>query len=79
MAIVAERDLHLAPDPEKVEAGDTNVSIGNYAGVLQALGLLEGLSQITNISNDSVGQVLASADLPKHIHLKQPAGSSRDG
>ena len=63
----------------KVEAGDTNVSIGIYAGVLQALGLLDGLSQIADISNDSVGQALASAELPKHVHLKRPAGSSRDG
>jgi len=46
---------------------------------LQALGLLDGLSQVAHISNDSVGQALASADLPKHIHLKRPSGSSRDG
>ena len=64
---------------QKVESGDTNVSIGIYAGVLQALRLLAGLSQVADISNDSVGQALASADLPKHVHLKRPAGSSRDG
>ena len=43
------------------------------------LGLLEGLGQVADISNDSVGQALASADLPKHIHLKRPTRSSRDG
>ena len=64
---------------QRVEAGDTNVSIGIYAGVLQALGLLDGLSRVADISNDSVGQALASADLPKHIHLKRLSGSSRDG
>ncbi len=31
------------------------------------------------IGNDSVGQALASAALPKHAHLKRPAGSPRDG
>lgn len=79
MAIVAERAFTSRSTLQKVEAGDTNVSIGIYAGVLQALGLLDGLSQIADISNDSVGQALASADLPKHIHLKRSAGSSRDG
>jgi hypothetical protein len=38
-----------------------------------------GLSQIADISNDLVEQVLASAALPKHVHLKRPAGTSRDG
>lgn len=28
---------------QRVEGGDTNVSIGIYAGALQALGLLDGL------------------------------------
>lgn len=79
MAIVAERAFTSRSTLQKVEAGDTNVSIGIYAGVLQALGLLEGLAQVADIANDSVGQALASAELPKHIHLKRPPGSSRDG
>lgn len=79
MAVVAERAFTSRSTLQKVEAGDANVSIGIYASVLQALGLLEGLSQIADIGNDSVGQALASADLPKHVHLKRPAGSSRDG
>ena len=79
MAVVAERAFTSRTTLQKVEAGDTNVSIGIYAGILQALGLLEGLGQVADISNDSVGQALASADLPKHIHLKRPTRSSRDG
>ena len=79
MAVVAERAFTSRSTLQKVEAGDTSVSIGIYAGVLQALGLLGGLSQIADISNDSVGQALASAQLPKHAHLKRVAGSSRDG
>eukprot|EP01039_Chlorochromonas_danica_P012409 gene12409-14184_t len=69
MAVVAERAFTSRSTLQKVEAGDTNVSIGIYAGVLQALGLLEALGQIADISNDSVGQALASADLPKHVHI----------
>lgn len=79
MAVVAERAFTSRSTLQRVEAGDTNVSIGIYASVLQALGLLEGLGQVADISNDSVGQALASADLPKHVHLKRPTGSPHDG
>lgn len=79
MAVVAERAFTSRSTLQKVEAGDTNVSIGIYAGVLQALGLLDGLGQIADIGNDPVGQALASAELPKHVHPKRTAGSSRDG
>ncbi|QND17617.1 helix-turn-helix domain-containing protein (plasmid) [Rhizobium leguminosarum bv. trifolii] len=79
MAVVAERAFTSRSTLQKIEAGDSNVSIGIYAGVLQALGLLEGLSQVADISNDSVGQLLASAELPKHAHPKRSPGSSRNG
>jgi transcriptional regulator with XRE-family HTH domain len=78
MAVVAERAFTSRSTLQKVEAGDNNVSVGIYAGVLQALGLLDGLSQVADIGNDTVGQALASADLPKHVHLKRPAGATRD-
>ncbi len=75
MAVVAERAFTSRSTLQKIEAGDTNVGIGIYAAVLQALGLLDGLGQIADIVNDSVGQALASADLPRHIHLKRSARS----
>ncbi|MGB8841437.1 MAG: helix-turn-helix transcriptional regulator [Aliidongia sp.] len=79
MAVVAERAFTSRSTLQKIEAGDTNVSIGIYAAVLQALGLLDGLSEVADIGNDSVGQALATADLPKHIHLKRTARSPNDG
>ena len=79
MAVVAERAFTSRSTLQRVEAGDTSVSVGIYAGVLQALGLLEGLSNVADISNDSVGQALASAGLPKHVHLKRKIENSRDG
>lgn len=79
MAVVAERAFTSRSTLQKVEAGDAGVGIGIYAGVLQALGLLDGLARLADIANDSVGQALASADLPKHVHLRRPAGPSRDG
>lgn len=79
MAVVAERAFTSRSTLQRVEAGDTNISIGIYPGVLQALGLLDGLIKVAHISNDSVGQALASAELPKHVHLKRKTGASRDG
>jgi hypothetical protein len=79
MAVVAERAFTSRSTLQRVEAGDTNVSIGIYAAVLQALGLLDGLGQIADIANDPVGQALASAELPKHVHLKRTTGVSGDG
>ncbi len=72
MAVVAERAFTSRSTLQKVEAGDANVGIGIYAAVLQALGLLDGLGEIAGISRDSVGQALASAELPKRVRLKRP-------
>lgn len=79
MAVVAERAFTSRSTLQRVEAGDTSVSIGIYASVLQALGLLDGLGQLADIGNDRIGQALASADLPKHIHLKHRRGPFEDG
>lgn len=71
MAVVAERAFTSRSTLQRVEAGDSGVSIGIYAAVLQALGLLDELGKIADIANDSVGQALSSAELPKRIHLKR--------
>jgi transcriptional regulator with XRE-family HTH domain len=71
MTVVAERAFTSRKTLQRVEAGDTNVSVGIYAGVLQALGLLHGLSQVADIGKDPVGQALASAGLPKRVRLKR--------
>jgi len=64
---------------QRIEAGDANVGIGIYASVLQALGLLDGLAHIADIGNDSVGQALSSAELPRRVVLKRsPRSSSND-
>ena len=71
MAVVAERAFTSRSTLQKIEAGDSNVGIGIYASVLQALGLLDGLGSIANISSDELGQSLASANLPRRVHLKK--------
>ena len=79
MAVVAERAFTSRSTLQRIEAGDASVGIGIYASVLQALGLLEGLGDIADIGNDSVGQSLASAALPKRSHLKRSTGSASNG
>lgn len=79
MAVVAERAFTSRSTLQKVEAGEANVSIGIYAAVLQALGLLEGLGEIADIAHDRVGQALASAELPKRIRLKRAPKQTDDG
>lgn len=76
MAVVAERAFTSRSTLQKVEEGDTNVGIGIYASVLQALGLLNGLGDVADIAQDEVGQSLASANLPKRVHLKGKTGPS---
>jgi len=79
MAVIAERAFTSRSSLQRVEAGDATVSIGIYAAVLHALGLLDGLGEIADISRDSVGQALASRDLPKRIRLKRPPAPNDHG
>lgn len=74
MAVVAERAFTSRPTLQRVESGDPGVSIGIYAAVLQALGLLDPLSEIADINQDRVGQALASAALPARARIRRPAG-----
>lgn len=79
MAVVAERAFTSRSTLQKIEEGDTSVGIGIYASVLQALGLLDGLVNLADIANDSVGQALASADLPKRAHARRSRAGGDDG
>ena len=71
MEVVAERAFTSRSTLQRIEAGDATVGMGIYASVLQALGLLDGLGEIADISRDSVGQALASANLPERIRIKR--------
>ena len=71
MAVVAERAFTSRSTLQRIEAGDANVGIGIYAAALQALGLLDGLEGIADISHDTTGQALVSAALPKRVRIKR--------
>jgi hypothetical protein len=77
MAVIAERAFTSRATLQRVEAGDSSVSIGIYAAVLQALGLLDGLLEIADAARDTVGQSLATAALPQRVRL--PRGGAGKG
>ena len=78
MGIVAERAFTSRTTLQRIEEGDPGVGIGIYAAVLQALGLLEGLGQVADISRDNVGQALAAAELPTRVRLRRTPAKSSD-
>jgi transcriptional regulator with XRE-family HTH domain len=67
--VVAERAFTSRPTLQRIEAGDHTVSIGIYAAVLQALGLLEGLGQLADPARDTAGLALSSEALPQRVRL----------
>lgn len=71
MEVVAERAFTSRSTLQRIEAGDATVGIGIYASVLQALGLLDGLGEVADIGRDSVGQALASAELPERVRIRR--------
>lgn len=71
MAVVAERAFTSRSTLQRVEEGDPAVSIGIYAAVLHALGLLDGVGGLADLSADPVGQTLADEALPRRVHLKR--------
>lgn len=70
MAVVADRAFTSRSTLQRIEQGDTAVSVGLYAAVLQALGLLEGLGTLADPSVDSVGQAMADEALPRRVRLR---------
>jgi hypothetical protein len=69
--IVADRAFTSRPTLRRIEAGDHTVSIGIYAAVLQALGLLDGLGLLADPSRDEAGLAIASEKLPKRMRLRR--------
>lgn len=75
-AVVADRAFTSRPTLHRVEQGDAGVSMGIYAAVLQALGLIDRLNQLADATQDPTGLALASERLPQRMHLRRPPGKS---
>lgn len=71
MEIVAGRAFTSRKTLQRIEQGDHGVSIGIYASVLNALGLLDRLAVLADPLNDEVGMDLSSANLPKRVRSKK--------
>lgn len=71
MDTVADRAFTSRKTLRRIENGDHGVSIGIYASVLHALGLLDGFEMLADPANDDIGMGLASANLPKRISTKK--------
>ena len=79
MSVIAERAFTSRSTLQRIEEGDPAVGMGIYAAVMQALGLLDGLSSVADFARDSVGQALAAADLPRRARLRRAPKPSADG
>ncbi|RKP54886.1 XRE family transcriptional regulator [Pararobbsia silviterrae] len=79
MAVIAERAFTSRATVQRVEAGDPGVSMGIYAAVLLALGLLGGLQEVADAAHDTVGQSLATAALPQRVRLPRSREKSDHG
>lgn len=74
--VIAERAFTSRPTLQRIEQGDASVSIGIYAAVLQALGLLDGLSELAGPARDVAGVAMATENLPQRIRLRRPSGGT---
>ncbi len=68
-SVVAARAFTSRPTLQRIEAGDPGVGIGLYAAVLQALGLLDGLTDLADARADETGLNLSAGALPKRARL----------
>ncbi|MCL4853482.1 MAG: hypothetical protein KJZ78_19175 [Bryobacteraceae bacterium] len=69
VAILAERASISRMTLNRIEKGDPNASLGNYATVLFVLGMVERLADIADARHDSVGLELEEERLPQRIRL----------
>ena len=71
METVADRAFTSRKTLSRIEDGDHGVSIGIYASVLNAWGLLGGLGELADPARDELGLSLSSAELPKRVRPKR--------
>lgn len=78
MAQLAERASISRMTLSQIEKGAPGVSLGNYAAVLFALGLIERLAEIADVRGDSVGLALEDEHLPKRVRRRRPKRGGLD-
>lgn len=76
VAILAERASLSRMTLNRIEKGDATVSVGHYATVLFALGLIDRLAGLADAVEDPVGRELEEEHLPERIRLPRRRESS---
>jgi len=69
VAILAERASISRMTLSKVEKGDSGVSVGTYATLLFALGMVDRLADVADPRHDTIGRELEEEHLPERIRL----------
>ncbi|MBF5058812.1 helix-turn-helix domain-containing protein [Candidatus Neptunochlamydia vexilliferae] len=69
IALMAERAGISRTTVGKVERGDPTASMGSYAAVLFALGMVDRLSDLVDAMHDVMGRQLEDEKLPKRVRL----------
>lgn len=78
MSVLAERAFTSRSTLQRVEEGDPSVSAGIYAAVLNGLGLVDGLAQVADISQDKVGQSLIEFSLPRRARIRRASKTRQE-
>ena len=73
---MAERAFISRGTLYKVERGDPSVSMGVYATVLAILGLADGLAQVADRRNDSLGLDVDESRLPRKVQPRRRTRTS---
>jgi hypothetical protein len=69
VAILAERASISRTTLNRIEKGDPAASLGNYATVLFALGMIDRLADVADPHYDAAGLALEEEHLPQRIRL----------
>jgi transcriptional regulator with XRE-family HTH domain len=82
VSILAERASISRTTLNRIEKGDPNAALGNYATVLFTLGMVERVADIADARHDAVGLELEEEHLPQRIRLsrrQKPAKPDKTG
>jgi hypothetical protein len=71
VTILAERVSVSRTTLNKAEKGDPGVSLGTYATVLFALGMVGRLADVADPRHDAIGRELEEENLPERIRLSR--------
>jgi len=82
VSILAERASISRTTLNRIEKGDPNAALGNYATVLFALGMVNRLADVAEARHDTVGLELEEEHLPQRIRLsprQKPGKAEKTG